>query len=157
MGAEVKYMVNISGKDAFMAVVGKACYLNCRNVNEFFSAAFEKGCAKMVLNCKDCAGMDSTFLGMVAGAALKLKKRGGEFVFLNLEGRNLEIVENLGIAKFARVLSDSAEAKASGELKAASAGLSMILGAHENLIEADASNLAKFEDVVAFLKKEKGA
>ena len=29
-----------------------------------------------------------------------------------------------------------------------------ILNAHENLVEADSSNKTKFEDVIAFLKRE---
>ena len=74
---ETKYLVGISSGTATMAVVGKANYLNCRNVGEFFSAAIARGCSKIVVDCSQCAGMDSTFLGMVAGAALKIHKTGG--------------------------------------------------------------------------------
>ena len=39
-------------------------------------------------------------------------------------------------------------------LDSSSATKSEILDAHQNLVDADAANLAKFEDVISFLKKE---
>ena len=80
MREETKYLVGITGDTATMAVIGKANYLNCRNVGEFFSTAIERGCRKILVDCSQCNGMDSTFLGMVAGAALKIHKTGGEMV-----------------------------------------------------------------------------
>ena len=52
--------------------------------------------------------MDSTFLGILVGLSLKLKKekQGGTLTLLNLVGRNLETVENLGIHKIAIVSSE---------------------------------------------------
>ena len=101
-------------------------------------------------------GMDSTFLGMVAGAALKIHKTGGEMVLLNLNDRNMELIDNLGIYKLVNVEEDkSAMPKPSAEfLPANNATHANILNAHENLVEADSSNKTKFEDVITFLKKE---
>lgn len=103
MREETKYLVGITGDTATMAVIGKANYLNCRNVGEFFSTAIERGCRKIVVDCSQCNGMDSTFLGMVAGAALKIHKTGGEMVLLNLNDRNMELIDNLGIYKLVSV------------------------------------------------------
>ena len=103
---ETKYLVGISSGVATMAVVGKANYLNCRNVGEFFSAAIARGCSRIVVDCSQCAGMDSTFLGMVAGAALKIHKSGGEMVLVNLNDRNRELIDNLGIFKLVKIAED---------------------------------------------------
>ena len=156
MREETKYLVGITGDTATMAVIGKANYLNCRNVGEFFSTAIERGCRKIVVDCSQCNGMDSTFLGMVAGAALKIHKTGGEMVLLNLNDRNMELIDNLGIYKLVNVEEDkSAMPKPSAEfLPANNATHANILNAHENLVEADSSNKTKFEDVITFLKKE---
>ena len=153
---ETKYLVGISSGTATMAVVGKANYLNCRNVGEFFSAAIARVCSKIVVACSQCAGMDSTFLGMVAGAALKIHKTGGEMVLVNLNDRNRELIDNLGIFKLVRIAEDpSAMPKPTSEfLPANNATHANILNAHENLVEADSSNKTKFEDVIAFLKRE---
>ena len=157
MREETKYLVKICGDTAILAVVGKAGYLNCRSAGEFFSAAVEKGCTKLLVQLKDCTGMDSTFLGMIAGVALKLKKVGGELVILNPGERNLELVENLGITKLIKISNEAKEGTPEDSLPTSSAPVSAILDAHENLVEADSSNLVKFEDVISFLKKEKDA
>ena len=100
--------------------------------------------------------MDSTFLGMVAGAALKIHKSGGEMVLVNLNDRNRELIDNLGIFKLVKIAEDpSAMPKLTSEfLPANNATHANILSAHENLVEADSSNKTKFEDVIAFLKRE---
>ncbi len=156
MPEETKYLVGITGTTATMAVVGKANYLNCRNVGEFFAKAIERGCLKIVVDCSRCLGMDSTFLGMVAGAALKIKKVGGDLTMLNLNDRNRELIDNLGIVKLVKVAEDpSAMPKPTDEfLPSNNATHANILSAHENLVEADDANKNKFEDVISFLKKE---
>ena len=77
-------------------------------------------------------------------------------VLLNLNGRNMELIDNLGIYKLVNVEEDkSAMPKPSAEfLPANNATHANILNAHENLVAADSSNKTKFEDVITFLKKE---
>ena len=77
MPEETRYLVNISATTAILAVVGKANYLNCHAVSDFFAKAIERGCTKIIVECSRCNGMDSTFLGMIAGAALTLRKSEG--------------------------------------------------------------------------------
>ena len=151
MGEETKYLVRICGKTAMLAVAGKAGYLNCRSAGEFFASAVEKGCTKVLVQLEKCTGMDSTFLGMIAGVALKLKKSDGELLLLNLNERNL------GIARLVKISDGSIDANLGDTLPSASAPTSAILDAHQNLVDADAANLAKFEDVISFLKKENKA
>lgn len=157
MGEETKYLVRICGKTAMLAVSGKAGYLNCRSAGEFFASAVEKGCTKVLVQLEKCTGMDSTFLGMIAGVALKLKKSGGELLLLNLNERNRELVENLGIARLVKISEGTIDANLGDALPSASAPTSAILDAHQNLVDADSANLAKFEDVISFLKKENKA
>jgi len=53
--------------------------------------------------------MDSTFLGILVRVALNIRKNsdGGAMVLLNLSGRNLETVCNLGIHQITEVSSHS--------------------------------------------------
>ena len=76
MREEVKFMVKVTGATAYMAVSGRPTYLNCRCAADFLNAVLEKGCMHVVLDFANCTGMDSTFLGMIAGIALKLNKTG---------------------------------------------------------------------------------
>ena len=154
MSEETKYLVHVDADTAILAVVGKAGYMNCRNVGEFFSTAIESGCKNLLIQCRDCTGMDSTFLGMITSASLKLRKIGGTLTLLNLSERNQELVENLGLSKLVKTASFDTSTSTDTTLEATVAKSSEILSAHESLIEADSTNLAKFQDVIAFLKKD---
>ena len=150
-----KYLVRVCAETAFLAVVGKAGYLNCRNAERFFVSSIDGGCSKIVVQLRECTGMDSTFLGMVAGAAIRLRKFGGNLSLAGLNERNSELIENLGLGKIVTIIDAPSQAATSQEqLSATNATTEGILAAHENLVAADASNLSKFEDVITFLKKE---
>jgi len=154
MPDETKFLVKVESGTATLAVIGKAGYLNCSNVGEFLTSAIDGGCARVVVLCRGCTGMDSTFLGILAGAALRLKKIGGKMFLADLSERNRELVENLGLSKFAALVDSGAERGEGGEnIGAAPAAADAILGAHENLVEADGANLSKFRDVISFLKR----
>jgi hypothetical protein len=109
-----------------------------------------------------CTSMDSTFLGVLAGAALELRKAegGGSLVLCRVGERNLELIKNLGLHRLLTV-DDGATAP---ELRPGGAALApqpkmnelenarLVLAAHENLVAADEANRTKFQDVLAFLK-----
>ncbi len=157
MTDQTRYLVKVKPDEAVLAVVGRASYLNCQCVSEFFSSALSSGkLLRLKVDLSSCTGMDSTFLGMLAGAALKMRKRqGGETVLLNASGRNLELVQNLGLDRIVRLenlVESMDEAARSVGVGAASTG--QILSAHKDLIEADPKNLEKFEDVIKYLSRE---
>ena len=148
-------MVSVSEDTAYMAVIGRATYLNCRCVSEFLKSVLEKGRTKILIDFRECTGMDSTFLGIIAGVALKLNKVGGEVAMLNLSERNRELVDNLGIFKLVKIAESTDRAETTRSLDCSgNATHANILSAHENLVEINPANLAKFEDVITFLKKE---
>lgn len=151
-------MVRISADTAYMSVLGKATYLNCKEAGKFFDFAVEKGCMYLHVDFYACTGMDSTFMGMIAGITLKLSVSGGGVTLFNLKGRNLELIENVGLDNILNV-SEGGDFNAPGkarELDSGAASKSDILGAHENLVSADPANARKFEDVIKFLKAETG-
>lgn len=154
MPENIKYLVKIDGETAFLVVDGKASYLNCKNVGEFFSSVAEKNCKSLVIDLKNCTGMDSTFLGMIAGVALRLRKTNAVVSLLNLNERNRQLVENLGLYKLVKISQDLQSTTNASNLKATNVSKEDMLSAHENLVSADKENLKKFEDVITFLKKE---
>jgi hypothetical protein len=105
--------------------------------------------------------MDSTFLGVLAGAALELRKvaPGGSLVAARVGQRNLELMRNLGLHRLLTIdagdfqmnfqkCDTPLEAKKASELENAR----LVLEAHENLVHADEANRSKFQDVLAFLR-----
>jgi hypothetical protein len=117
---------------------------------------------KFVVDFRRCTSMDSTFLGVLAGAALELRKLDppGTLIVSRLGTRNLELLRNLGLHRLMVV--DSGDAAPGQETPAQPLECTaprselesarMVLEAHENLVNADPQNQGKFQDVLVFLK-----
>ncbi len=154
MPNNAKFLVKIDGDNAFLTIVGKASYLNCRSVGDFFTTVANKNCHTLFIDTAQCTGMDSTFLGMIAGVALKMRKYNASVTLQNLNDRNSQLVENLGLFKLVKVEQAQSDFSGETELETSNADSNAIIDAHENLIETDEANRAKFEDVLSFLQRE---
>ena len=116
----------------------------------------------VVVDFADCTGMDSTFLGILAGAALEFKNMepAGTLTLCRLGSRNLELIRNLGLHRILRVDSGDFDMAFTEDSSVALdtldkneiANAKTILKAHENLVAADSGNLKKFQDVLAYLR-----
>lgn len=157
MPENAKYMVHAEGARAELAIEGRASYLNCMNLPAFFEKIVSEGCRNLLIDCKNCQSMDSTVLGIIAGIALKFRHLNppGEILLLNPNARVLELIKNLGLHKIIKIdSSDKNIIKPQTEVPHEAASTERILEAHENLVEADAQNESKFQDVIRFLKAE---
>ena len=105
--------------------------------------------------------MDSTVLGVLAGCALELRRLEpkGSLVLSRLSERNRDLVRNLGLHRIATLdeggdslSADGASQSLSGPQLDELANARLCLEAHENLVEADSGNQAKFQDVIDYLK-----
>ncbi|MBR6388801.1 MAG: STAS domain-containing protein [Opitutales bacterium] len=156
MSEEVKYFVRIDISKAYLEIVGRANYLNCKAVGEFFDMALRRGCGAFYINFARCKGMDSTFMGMIAGLALRLLKSGkpGAVSLCSIDGRNLELVENLGLESIVKLENSCDVFNAREVLNSQTATKPEILSAHKSLIEANPANAREFEDIVKFMQRE---
>ncbi len=107
--------------------------------------------------------MDSTFMGTLAGLALKVRAEGnGEIRVVNLNERNHSLLCNLGLDQLLQV--EDLELASSGPLSqtctltaAASDKLAeakTMLEAHEAVVEVNPENETKFKDVLEFLRQD---
>jgi Anti-anti-sigma regulatory factor (antagonist of anti-sigma factor) len=155
------YLVDAHSDPVVVRITGRACFQNSACLRDFVSEILRQGKSRFVVDFQKCESMDSTFLGVLAGVALDLKRRpgGGSIVLARMAPRNLELVRNLGLHRLLTI--DAGElpsakneagrmldCRVQTELEQAR----MVLEAHENLVVADESNRSKFEDVLAFLK-----
>jgi anti-anti-sigma regulatory factor len=158
------FLVHTSGDPVVLMILGRASYLNCAPVAQFFEKMLKLGRRRFVLDFTRCTGMDSTFLGLIAGAALEGAKATppGGLCLMGLSPRNLELVRNLGLQRLLSVdcgsypmnfSPDQAQALVTPDEEEL-ANARLILKAHENLVAADSANLGKFQDVLAFLKTQ---
>ncbi|MEM1156681.1 MAG: STAS domain-containing protein [Verrucomicrobiota bacterium] len=145
----------------FVRVLGKGSFKNAKLIKSFAESSRNLGVIRFVIDLQQCKHMDSTFMGVLAGLASQQKKAELEAPkCVNLSARNRELLETLGLDKVMNLVTRSDESTDSDfELldnleqeddKKDSA--QTMLEAHENLIDADVRNAAKFQDVVKFLR-----
>lgn len=156
------YLVNAYVDPILLKIQGRANYLNCTALRKLFKTLIDRGSHHFVIDFSQCSGMDSTFLGILAGSILELRKKNppGSITLCHLGTRNLELIRNVGLHRLLTVESgDFPMSFDSGGLEEVQpeqgkADSYLILEAHQSLVEADSSNLNKFQDVISFLKKE---
>lgn len=155
------YLVDAESDPVVIRIDGRAAFQNSGCLRDFVTEMLRQGRKRFVLDFQQCTGVDSTFLGVLAGAAIELRKStAGSLVAARVGQRNLELMRNLGLH---RLLTIDAASNVSTEQ--CRAGLEcapkseietarMVLEAHENLVKADESNRAKFQDVLTFLRSK---
>jgi len=157
------FLVDAYADPIVVRIAGRASFLNSGGLKDFFSEMIRQGKSRFVLDFKQCASMDSTFLGVLAGAAIELRRKGdqGSLTLVRVGERNLELIRNLGLHRLATVDAGGTAAEGTGTAQALTSqarseieNARMVLEAHENLIAADPDNAAKFQDVLAFLRNQ---
>ena len=164
-----------TARDVFVRVIGRGTYQNAESVRQFGKQWLERSCHCFHIDLAQCAGMDSTFLGVLAGLGLKLRARGqpGGLHLFNAGNHNLQSCQSLGLDQLARLESGSPDAGAcpfppeSAFRELPDTDLTalkkprdkegttrLMLEAHEELCRADERNEAKFRDVKQFLREE---
>lgn len=155
------YLVDAYSDPVVVRIDGRACFQNSACLKDFMTEMLRQGKRRFVLDFLHCTSMDSTFLGVLAGSALELRKVApeGSLILSRLGPRNLELVRNLGLHRLLTV--DAGESPLSFDKCDTALQCSdrtelenarMVLEAHENLVTADETNRSKFQDVMAFLK-----
>ncbi|PWU04359.1 MAG: hypothetical protein C5B43_04710 [Verrucomicrobia bacterium] len=156
------FLVDIYSDPICLKIKGRANYLNCAPLNDFFNALIQKNNITVTIDLQECTGMDSTVLGLLAGIALEFKKQNKKntLYLINVNNRNLESIENLGLNLILKVNPPEYSSPSTSSNQLQSLGFQTtstpetILRAHQNLIQAQPSNLYKFQDVITFLKKQ---
>jgi len=155
------YLVDAYSDPVVVRIEGRASFQNSACLRDFFAELLRRAKTRFVLDFQNCTSMDSTFLGVLAGAALELRKSTppGSLVVARVGQRNLELIRNLGLHRLLFIdtgdpsgrfdkCDTALECQAKTEIETAR----LVLEAHENLVSADEANRTKFQDVLAFLR-----
>ena len=155
------YLVDASADPVLVRIEGRACFQNSACLRDFFAEMRRQGKCRFVLDFQHCQNMDSTFLGVLAGAALELRKLHppGSMVLARVGPHNLELFRNLGLHRLLMIdAGDCQLGPDHGATPLSCAGRTELeqarvaLEAHENLVAVDETNRGKFQDVLSFLK-----
>ena len=154
---------------ALIRVSGRGSFKTGSSLKEFAVSASLQGTRCFVFDMEDCVSMDSTFMGVIAGLALRMKRdAAGEVVMMNLSAKTMSLLETLGLDRLIRTfasgevpdelrglladvttLSGFSPEQGDGKLT-----LETMLAAHEDLVEADPANLPKFQNVIDYLSQD---
>jgi anti-sigma B factor antagonist len=157
-------LVGINGKAVWVKVEGKGTFLNSGDLKEFTREMVNRGYREFVVDLGRCATMDSTFMGTMAGVALRLKEIGqGHLHVVHCGERSRSLLTGLGLDQIFDIHANGAVAPECDALKheAAHSGegnkqetARQMLDAHEALCEAAPENVALFKDVLDYLKQD---
>ncbi len=155
-------LVGTAQKTVWVRVEGKGSFLNATGLKEFAKEMLNRGYREFVVDLKLCPMMDSTFMGTLAGVALRLQEVGqGNLRVINLNDRNRDLLANLGIDRLftfdpravpvvEQAAQQALEAVVTDKLEQAKT----MLEAHEACVVANPENAAKFKDVLEYLKQD---
>ncbi len=160
--AAPSFLVDAASDPVAIRIEGRASFQNSASLQQFLAEMRRQNRSRFVIDFQACTSMDSTFLGVLAGAALELRKLsgGGSLVLCRVGERNLELIKNLGLHRLLIVDDGSVQAPLLGGGSALAPQPKMnelenarlVLAAHEHLVAVDESNRMKFQDVLSFLK-----
>jgi anti-anti-sigma factor len=160
--AKPVFLVDPYSDPVVVRIDGRANFQNSACLRDFVAEMIHQRKSRFVVDFLNCSSMDSTFLGVLAGAAIQLRKENppGGLTLLRVGPRNLELIRNLGLHRILTVDSGAFPMNFGKHPDTALVcpdrteieNARLALEAHESLCAADDANRAKFQDVLVFLR-----
>jgi anti-anti-sigma regulatory factor len=156
----------VNGPAVWVKVEGKGSFLNSGNLKEFAQEMVNRGYREFIIDLERCAAMDSTFMGTMAGVALRLKELGkGHLHVVHCGSRSRELLSGLGLDQIFSIHSngstappDCSQLQPDGHHDAIEQQkreqARTMLEAHEALCTAAPENFLRFKDVLDYLKQD---
>jgi anti-sigma B factor antagonist len=161
--------IDVGEADGFVwvRIHGKGSFATSPQLKGFVEERMGVGESRFVVDLESCPAMDSTFMGTLAGIAMRLSKvAGGKFQVAGTSDRNRQSLEDLGLDVLIEINPEGEEWSGHiGEVRsrleplesqADESDAGHVLEAHRLLCEANESNLHKFATVLDVLEKDLG-
>jgi len=154
------YEVGVGRDAVYVRVVGLATMYNAACVRDFVERMLEDGYRQVVFDLASCSGMDSTFLGVLAGAATHGDPDRSPLVtVVNANAENARLLDGVGLTELIRICPSPVQpppirTEALHERTREEDRLELIRSAHERLIRIDPRNEAAFGAFVRALKAQ---
>jgi anti-anti-sigma regulatory factor len=147
---------------------GHGTHQNGHSLRSLGAEMIERGYRAFYVDLVQCQGLDSTFLGLLANLAMRLRETGeeGGLCLLNVGARNQELLETLGLDRLLRTEPCPTEMPPDEDFRElpgsdltrfrsldTSEAAALVLQAHEDLCRADPRNEARFAGVKQLLRE----
>jgi anti-anti-sigma factor len=151
----------IDGDRVFVRVTGRGSFKVSATLKQFIAEVTAKqSVSTVVLDLAGCIGMDSTFMGVLAGLSGRLKQNRQTLELINLSEKNAQLLATLGVDQVIAHYSHSHGRQMPGAAPLPVAGATKkelaetALQAHESLVELSEENLPRFKRVIEYLKAD---
>jgi len=146
---------------------GKGSFLQSPALKECAEKRRSKGETRFVIDLENCSGMDSTFMGLLAGLASRVSKDKGSVMIASPGDKNRRSLEDLGLDCLLEIEPSDApwvgkEAEIRGKLKPFSPNrlpdmsgrAQQVLESHQMLASTSEDNAKRFATVLQVLQKD---
>jgi anti-anti-sigma factor len=161
-----KMLVLVGEQFACIKISGRANFSSSIDFKRLVNELWQKNYRYFVLDLSDCALMDSTFLGVLAGFGLKMSANQKDpcaqsIELLNPNARISELLENLGVLHLFKItegplaLPEQTQAQPLTPTTPTKEEVTRAcLEAHQTLMSINPENVSRFKDVTAFLAED---
>lgn len=151
---------------AVIRVEGRGSFKVSPPMKQFIHQVMNQHTAdRILIDMIDCTGMDSTFMGVVAGLACQIKSKPEySFKLVNLSDKNKKLLTTLGVDRvvdFSLASESTENCDICGNSQPLESDLSdkletarTTLEAHETLVSINPDNFPKFKSVLEFLEDD---
>ncbi len=164
MSEEDRILVAVLGKTVYVKPFGDATQSNCLGLPDFLKAMFREGCTGVAFDLAECTRMDSTFLGVIASAAIPAPHEGGKAaVILNADDHARRDLRMIGLMAVVAVKEEPCEPPPGLELSPIDfvhlpaterERVRKIMDLHEQLTRLNEKNSKKFGPFVRMIGEE---
>jgi anti-anti-sigma factor len=146
----------------FLRITGRGSFKVSTALKQFLeSVTSHLSISKVVIDLKDCIGMDSTFMGVLAGLSGRLKKAQCDIVLIRVSEKNKHLLTTLGVDQVVDICTDTCgNLTIDSEVESLSVRSSQkdlaetALKAHEDLAELTEENQPRFKRVIELLRED---
>ena len=149
-----------NGSLIYLCINGRGSFRNSPNLKDFVTKIFEKKSpTKIFLDMDLCSGMDSTFMGVLAGLSILCKKNKHSFSLINISLKNEKLLKTLGVSKILNYSNDHNDysemiQKEIPIINSDQKTTETSLEAHKQLVKIDPKNKLEFKSVIDLLEIE---
>jgi anti-anti-sigma regulatory factor len=157
-----RILVAVEKKTGHARILGRGSFKISASLKEFGGTLLDRGISRLVIDLRDCVGMDSTFMGVTAGLCGRFhRESGGKVIMSHASEKIQRLMSTLGLDR----LTDPAELENEPVSEASLKELEIapqtplesaetMLEAHETLVAAHPENSPRFQDVLDYLRED---
>lgn len=153
----------VDNDKVFIRVLGRGSFKVSATMKQFINSMIDSvTLSAIVIDLEECIGMDSTFMGVLAGLSGRLKKENIQLDLIHISDKNANLLATLGVDQLLSFYSNdhghtvpAKDTKVLPTKDATKKDLAQTaLDAHVELANLNEENRPKFKRVIEFLKAD---